>query len=128
MGKYYKEMSDAQRQKYQKAFKNYALYTYKKFPLSFGQKINFYVDNVSSLKTFVNVKTLIWVNPETKFNIEFVLKPVADSFKIVDIKIGESSLILSYRTRFYEMIAQNDGEIDWFIEDLENITKDENGV
>ena len=42
-----------------------------------------------------------------------------------DLKIGESSLLIAYRERFYKMIHQdNDDEIDWFLEDLESITED----
>ena len=42
-----------------------------------------------------------------------------------DLKIGESSLLIAYRERFNKMIHDdNDDEIDWFLEDLENITAD----
>ncbi len=43
--------------------------------------------------------------------------------RIIDLKIGESSLILSYRGRFYEMIAQDDEDLGWFMEDLQMITE-----
>mgnify|MGYP003305688970 CR=1 FL=1 len=45
-----------------------------------------------------------------------------NEIKIVDVKVAESSLLLSYRGKFYEMIAQDDGEIDWFLEDLNDKT------
>lgn len=38
---------------------------------------------------------------------------------ITDIKVAESSLILSYRGRFYQMIADADEEMEWFLEDFE---------
>ena len=38
--------------------------------------------------------------------------------KLVDVKVAESSLLLSYRGKFYEMISSLDGEISWFLEDL----------
>ena len=42
-----------------------------------------------------------------------------------DLKIGESSLLIAYRERFNKMIHDdNDDEIEWFLEDLENITAD----
>ena len=33
----------------------------------------------------------------------------------------QSSLILAYRNRFYEMIAADDGDMEWFLEDLEDL-------
>ena len=45
-----------------------------------------------------------------------------DKLKIIDLKLAESSLILSYRGRFYEMLRSVDDEIEWFLEDLEMIT------
>jgi hypothetical protein len=50
------------------------------------------------------------------------LHKVDNVIKAVDVKVAESSLLLSYRSKFYEMIAQNDGEIDWFLEDLGDLT------
>ena len=42
-----------------------------------------------------------------------------------DLKVDESSLLLSFRERFYKMIHQdNDDEISWFLEDLATITAD----
>ena len=32
-------------------------------------------------------------------------------------------MLLAYRSKFYEMIAKNEEEIDWFLEDLEDITR-----
>ena len=55
--------------------------------------------------------------------VNFILKKDNDGIKIIDLKLGESSLILSYRSRFYEMIAQNDDDIDWFLTDLGDITE-----
>ena len=49
--------------------------------------------------------------------------PTGGKLRIIDLKIGESSLILSYRGRFYEMIAQDDEDLGWFMEDLQMITE-----
>ena len=37
----------------------------------------------------------------------------------IDIKVGENSLILTYRQRFQEMIKEADEDINWFMEDFE---------
>ena len=42
-----------------------------------------------------------------------------------DLKIAESSLLVTYRERFNKMIHQdNDDEIDWFLDDLMALTED----
>ncbi|MFI3241388.1 MAG: ABC transporter substrate-binding protein [Alphaproteobacteria bacterium] len=123
IGKYYRDMNETQKQRYMASFKNYALYTYKQFPLDFGDSINFKVDNVVENKNLINAQVLISISPESVFDVEFVLRTVDDNYKIVDIKVGESSFLIAYRSRFYEMIADADGEIDWFIEDLEALAK-----
>jgi hypothetical protein len=57
-----------------------------------------------------------------EITVTFRMHKVADVIKFVDVKVAESSLILSYRGKFYEMVAQADGEIDWFLEDLADMT------
>ena len=37
---------------------------------------------------------------------------------IVDLILGESSLLTTYRTRFYDMIKSLDYEMSWFLEDF----------
>ena len=49
----------------------------------------------------------------------FRLRKQGKEIKIIDIKFAESSLILSYRNRFYQMVAEVEGDIEWFLEDLE---------
>ena len=45
--------------------------------------------------------------------------------KVRDLKIAESSLLVTYRERFNKMIHQdNDDEIDWFLDDLMALTED----
>ena len=64
-------------------------------------------------------------NPNEKQSIlvSFRLNNRDGNLRIVDLKLGESSLILSYRSRFYEMIANDDEDLGWFIEDLQMITE-----
>ena len=69
----------------------------------------------------------VWANqkgrqPAEKFLVGFRIHKVGGKLKIIDLKLAESSLILSYRGRFYEMLRRNDDEIEWFLEDLELIT------
>ena len=54
------------------------------------------------------------------FMVTFRIREKNNTWQIIDLKLAESSLLLSYRNRFYEMINAVDGEIDWFLEDLAN--------
>ena len=127
VGKYWRQMSTEQQKRYQGIFKRYALGVYKGFPLSFEQKINFEVNSVQSEKDYTDVTTSIVLEekkdnqqPQT-FLVVFRLVEVEGGYKIIDLKFAESSLILSYRSRFYELFANDDGDIEWFLEDLENM-------
>ena len=132
IGKYWRNMTPEQRTSYQELFTRYALSIYKNFPLDFNaDQIKFDVTSVmvADKKTTVKIKldlsSLLQSNEQTLSDIyvDFILKKDNEGIKIIDLKLGESSLILSYRSRFYEMIAQNDDDIDWFLTDLGDITE-----
>jgi len=132
MGRYWRQMNNEQQDLYQSVFKRYALSIYKSFPLDFNtDKINFEIVKVIPDLRKTVVRTKIFLKPETTDEslprsdifVDFHLRKEENQIKIIDLKLGESSLILSYRSRFYEMIAQNDDDIEWFLEDLSNITE-----
>ena len=127
VGKYWRQMNAEQQKRYQGIFKRYALGMYKGFPLSFDQKIDFEVNSVQVEKDYTDVTTTIILGekkdnqPPQTFLVVFRLVEVEGGYKIIDLKFAESSLILSYRSRFYELFANDDGDIEWFLEDLENM-------
>ena len=126
IGKYWRSMTDSQKQKYQDLFKRYCLGVYKNFPLNFKNKITFSVINAHCNNDYCDVITNIDIgeiaeNEQTQiFMVTFRIRENNNVWKIIDLKLAESSLLLSYRNRFYEMISAVDGEIDWFLEDFEN--------
>lgn len=128
MGKYWRQMTQEQREMYLPLFKRYSLGIYKSFPLDFALNINFSITGVKIESGYANVVTAIDLDPaapqEQKkiFIVEFRLNKNNGKIKIIDLKLAESSLILSYRSRFYEMIKNNDDELSWFLEDLEMTT------
>lgn len=127
VGKYWRTMTPAQKIRYQDLFKRYSLGQYKNFPLDFAEKIKFKVTQASNDKEYTIVSALIDLGLEENgvnknILVEFRMHRTVKGIQIVDIKIAESSLILSYRNRFYEMIANNDNDIEWFLEDLEMLT------
>ena len=128
LGKYWKTFTAEQQQKYVELFKRYALSLYKGFPLNFNNRLSFKIGNVDSREDYTDVWTSINLAPaekdgtDTTISVAFRLHQVGKELKIVDITLGESSLILSYRGRFYQMMNDADGDPQWFLEDLQTIT------
>ena len=130
VGKYWRQMNEDQRQRYQEIFKRYALGTYKSFPLTFDTKITFDITNAVVSPQYTDVYAFIdlGVKDENgvpkRFNVMFRLtEKEGREPRLIDIKLAESSLILSYRNRFYEMIAASEDDIEWFLEDLATVTE-----
>lgn len=124
LGKYWRQMSPAQQAQYRGIFKRHALAMYKGFPLDFAHSITYQVGEVLQDKEYTVVTATVNVkldakSPPQSFLLQFRLHQVGGKIQLVDIKLAESSLILSFRSKFYEQIAALDGEIEWFLEDLE---------
>ncbi len=127
VGKYWRQMTPEQRTQYMGLFKRYSINVYKGFPLTFENRLSFDITGSRSEKKDVFVTANIKYQQNQhgepmQFIVEFRMHKVKDAIKITDIKIGESSLILSYRNKFYEMIKIADEEMEWFLEDFELLT------
>lgn len=127
MGKYWKTMSEDQKNAYLPLFRRYALSSYKTFPLDFVDSLSYKVTGAAADRQFTTVTAVVHVQmspeqPAEDFVLYFRLHETAGKIKLVDIKLAESSLILAYRNKFYQQIAELDGEIEWFLEDLETQT------
>ncbi|MBR2923171.1 MAG: ABC transporter substrate-binding protein [Alphaproteobacteria bacterium] len=125
IGKYWRVMTPEQKQKYEKVFTRYGLALYKTLPLEYAKDIKYEIMSTNSDDKYTNVLANVkfMLNKELQeVTVSFRLHKVNDKIKIVDVKVAESSLLLSYRGKFYEMIAQSDGEIDWFLEDFADMT------
>lgn len=133
IGKFWRQMTPEQQERYSSLFKRYALAVYKGFPLNFKNRVDFEVTKISQNKNNTGVMTAIHLKPEkgeqpavgvqnNTIMVEFLLTEKNGKIQIVDIKIAESSLILSYRSRFYQMVANSDDDLEWFLEDLQDIT------
>lgn len=127
VGKYWRTMSSELRNRYLSVFERYLKALYKTFPLDFVQTLSYQVKDAFAEKNFVVVNVAINVKimsdrPQEDILLSFRLHNTDKGIKLVDIKVAESSLLLSYRSKFYEQIAALDGEVEWFIEDLEDMT------
>lgn len=121
VGKYWRTMTKEQKEAYEKIFLRYGLALYKMLPLEYAKNIYYNISGANIEGEYTNVLANVDFSLGSevqKITVSFRLHKVAEKIKIVDVKVAESSLLLSYRGKFYEMIAQNDGEIEWFLEDL----------
>ena len=127
VGKYWRQMSEEQQALYQELFKRYSMSVYKGFPLQFNNNIDFTVNGARKEGDQVTVVTNIDYIPQNgrpvNFLVEFRMHKIDGVIKMTDIKVAESSLILSYRNRFYQMIRDAAEDMEWFLEDFELSTQ-----
>lgn len=124
IGKYGKLMNPEQKERYRQLFHRYALSIYKKFNLNAAiGNINFSIDAVTEYPRFTTV--LCSVDPGDAFqNIEIEKIPVKfklirgqnNSIQAVDVEISDVSMVIEYRKRFYQMIREEDEDINWFLD------------
>lgn len=125
VGKYWRQMTQKQQEEYREIFVRYGLSFYKTLPLDYAKDLTYEIMGAEQDGNFVNVATNVSVQlgqDRQNITLIFRLHKVSGKIKAVDVKIAESSLLLSYRSKFYEMIAHNDGEMDWFLEELLDLT------
>lgn len=126
IGKYWRKMSLDQQKQYRNIFERYGLAYYKTLPLDFAADIKYEILSVENDKEFTNVSANVLYNlngQAQKITLVFRLHQTAQGVKAVDVKVAESSLLLTYRSKFYKMIAEVDEEMEWFLEDFEDITR-----
>lgn len=133
VGKYWRMMNEEQQSQYVALFKRYVTALYKNYPLDIAaNSINFNIEKTLPQKDKVIVKCRISLNTLqkedgkiTEFRVLFVLKENGNHIQVEDLKVEDSSLLLSFRDRFYKIIHEdNDDEISWFLEDFNAIVED----
>lgn len=127
IGKYGKRMNQEQKERYRKLFHRYALSVYKKFNLSLADShINFSIDAVTEHERFTavlcsvdagelfqNIKNVKIDKIPVKFKL---IRGVNDAIQAVDVEISDVSMVIEYRKRFYQMIKDEDEDINWFLD------------
>lgn len=135
VGKYWRKMTPEQQEKYIPLFKRYTSALYKGYPLDLDKgDVTYTVDKVITDKDSQFVHCTIFikqleknVDDASKGGVKVVFRLVKNNGKIQvrDLQITESSFLHAYRERFYKMIYEdNDEEIEWFLEDLQQLTDD----
>lgn len=128
LGKYWKILTPEQQKTYTNLFQKYLLNLYKSYPLDFDTKgLDFHIISTKNTGAYTNVSCRINI-PEKyatealkTVDVEFKLSSDGSAIQIVDLKIAESSLLLTYRNRFQTMIKDVDEDMEWFLEDFEDL-------
>ena len=130
MGKYFKQMTEEQKQTYLALFPRYVIGVYKGYPLNFGTEgLSFEIlstlqnGNFTDVLCRINLPESLKTEQVQSIDVSFKLEEVENQPKIIDLKIGESSLLVSYRNRFYQMIMEADEDMVWFLEDFAALTE-----
>lgn len=135
VGKYWKKMTPEQQTQYIPLFKRYTSALYKGYPLNIDKgAVTYAIDKVITDKDSQFVHCTIFieslekkVDAGSKGGVKVVFRLVKNNGKIQvrDLQIAESSFLHVYRERFYKMIYEdNDEEIEWFLEDLQQLIDD----
>jgi len=131
IGKYAKQMTPEQKQKYLNLFQRYVLSLYKKTNFNFdAHAVNFTIDNVSEFPKYTNVTCSVDpgnINKDIKIEkipVKFKLIRGTDNrIQAVDLEISNVSMVIEYRKRFYQMVLNEHENIDWFLDTFENKVK-----
>lgn len=135
VGKYWRQMTPEQQAEYVPLFKRYVSALYKSVPLDIKTDfIRFQIDKTSQTATGVEVWCTIFApqigktaenQSQSGIKVLFILTDANGHVQVRDLKVEESSLLLSYRDRFYKMIHEDsDDDMTWFLEDLTALTQD----
>ena len=108
LGKYWKEATPAQQQRFTKELTQLVVRTYA---AAFAQYTNQTIDFLKSTPigsdgTKIEVKTLIKQTGAPSIPVNYRLEKIGDSWKFYDINVEGVSLVASYRSQFGSQIAQ----------------------
>jgi ABC-type transporter MlaC component len=135
VGKYWRQMTPEQQTEYIPLFKRYVSALYKSVPLDIQtDSIHFQIDKAVETPNGIEVHCTIFAEQLEKaldekskggIKVLFILTDANNHIQVRDLKVAESSMLRSYRDRFYKMIHEDsDDDITWFLEDLTAITQD----
>ncbi|MBR2300200.1 MAG: ABC transporter substrate-binding protein [Alphaproteobacteria bacterium] len=130
LGQYRSALNDAQKKRYHALFKRYIKSLYKSYPIDFKtDEIGFEILNIKAFENHADAVASIDL-PEKyrtenfeKIKVEFRVHEHDGVYQLADLKIGEASLLIALKSRFLQMFKDDEGEAEWFLEDLEDLVK-----
>ncbi|MBQ7660370.1 MAG: ABC transporter substrate-binding protein [Alphaproteobacteria bacterium] len=128
LGQYYRRLNKTQKKHYRALFERYLKSLYKSYPLSFETEgMGFEIKSVQIDDKYANALAVVDVPPQFQREnfqtvlLEFKLKEKNGKVFLVDFKIGETSMLITLRNRFLQMIKNDEEEMNWFLEDFEDL-------
>jgi len=131
IGKYGKKMSKEQQSRYDDLFHRYILSLYHKANFDFDtSSVHFTIDSVTEYPKFTNVSCTVdpgHLTDDVKFEkvpVKFkLIRGQNNRIQAIDLDISNVSMVIEYRKRFYQMIIDEDENMDWFLEKFEDQVK-----
>lgn len=130
LGKTYRLLNEEQKLQYHALFKRYIKSLYKTYPRDFDpSEIKYRIMQISQTKKYVVGLVAVDLPEELQtdklkaIRLEFKLKAKENgSYLIFDVLIADVSMLVTLRGRFAQMLKEADDEIEWFLQDLEDLT------
>jgi len=131
IGKYAKLMNKEQQIRYSNLFHRYALSLYKQINLKFDMSgIDFSIDDIIEHPHFTTVMCSVDVSKALKeleadkIPVKFkLIRGAENRIQAVDVEISEVSLVIEYRKQFYQMIKEEEEDINWFLDRFDDKVK-----
>ncbi len=125
IGRFWREMSEQEKEYYLEVFPNYAVNSYKNIPIVFNASFKVLKEkkvkeHIYEVTVKINIEDLEELAENEDFStLYFKVKAYADDYRILDVKTEAGSLLLVYRTQFAEMLKERGYDYIWFIDDLQ---------
>jgi phospholipid transport system substrate-binding protein len=121
LGKYWRDASDAQRQRFIDVFYRYLVNSYANYLLDFrGDEVQITPYSGAADEKYPQVKTTVTLTKGDTASVNYVLRNVGNEWKVIDVIVEGISYVRSYREDFAPQIADNG--LDAFIKHLEDTT------
>lgn len=117
MGRYWRDMSAAQRDQYLNLFEDYIVKTYAS-KLSLYAGVRFQVTGERPDGDGAVVNTEVRTPDGTPLNVQWRMRTVQDQPQIIDVVIEGVSMALTQQSEFASVIRQNGGDIDALVNEL----------
>ena len=117
LGQYWRNASPAQQQEYQKLFEAMAVSVYtQRFNQYAGQNLQVVSSEPTSGSQDTLVKTTI--TGDQPFQVDWRVRPIGNSFKVVDVIVENVSMSITQRSDFSAVIEKSGGNIEGLLVDM----------
>ena len=129
LGQYYSSLTDEQKQRYHALFNRYIKSLYKSYPIDFKtEEIGFEILKVMFKDKSIDAVASVDLPEKYRteniqaIKVEFKLHEQDGRLFLADLKIGEVSMLIVLKNRFMNKIKENEYEMEWFLDDFEDLT------